>query len=80
MDLEIFILSEVRQRKTNTIRYHLFVESNVNDTKGLICRTETNSYFKPILCLPYVTQLWGGKKWECENNRYMNNIYTLIND
>ena len=28
MDLEIIILSEVRQRKTNTICYHSYVESN----------------------------------------------------
>ena len=27
MDLEIFILSEIRQRKTNIIRHHLYVES-----------------------------------------------------
>ena len=27
MDLEIIILSEVRQRKTNIKRYHLYVES-----------------------------------------------------
>ena len=27
VDLEIVILSEVRQRKTNTIWYHLYVES-----------------------------------------------------
>ena len=27
MDLEIIKLSEVRQRRTNIIRYHLFVES-----------------------------------------------------
>ena len=27
MDLEIIILSEVGQRKTNIIRYHLYVES-----------------------------------------------------
>ena len=27
MDLEIVILSEVSQIKTNTIRYHLYVES-----------------------------------------------------
>ena len=27
MDLEIITLSEVRQRKTNIIRYHLYVES-----------------------------------------------------
>ena len=29
MDLEVIILSEVRQRKTNTIWYHLYVESNL---------------------------------------------------
>ena len=27
-DIEVFILSEVRQRKTNFIWYHLYVESN----------------------------------------------------
>ena len=27
MDLEIILLSEVSQRKTNIIRYHLYVES-----------------------------------------------------
>ena len=29
MDLEIIILSEVRKRKTNTIRYHLYVEFKI---------------------------------------------------
>ena len=29
MDLEIIILSEVSQRKTNTIGYHLYVESKI---------------------------------------------------
>ena len=29
MGLEIIILSEVRQRETNTIRYHLYVESKI---------------------------------------------------
>ena len=28
MDLEIIILREISQRKTNTICYHLYVESN----------------------------------------------------
>ena len=32
MDLEIVILSEVRQRKTNIIRYHLYVESKKKGT------------------------------------------------
>ena len=32
MDLEIIILSEVSQRKTNIIWHHLYVESKKNDT------------------------------------------------
>ena len=28
VDMEIIILSEISQRKTNIIRYHLYVESN----------------------------------------------------
>ena len=35
MELEIIILSEVSQRETSII-YHLNVDSNKNDTKGLI--------------------------------------------
>ena len=53
MDLEIIILSEVRQRKTNIIWYHLCVESNKNDTKEPIYKTETNTPIsKPILWSP----------------------------
>ena len=34
MDLEIIVLSEVSQtRKVAIVRYHLYVESNKNDTK-----------------------------------------------
>ena len=40
MDQEIIILSEARQTKTNIIRYHLYVESNKNDTKELNYKTE----------------------------------------
>ena len=41
MDLEIIIQSEVRQRKTNTICYHLYVESlKKKDTNGLIYKPE----------------------------------------
>ena len=36
-DLEIIILSEVRQTETY-IWYHLYVESNKNDTKKLFIR------------------------------------------
>ena len=42
MDLEIIILSEISQRKTNII-YHLYVESKKNDTNELIYRTETDT-------------------------------------
>ena len=45
MDTEIIVLSEVSQGKTNII-YHLYVESNENDTKQLIYKTDTNSHFK----------------------------------
>ena len=43
MDLEIIILSEVSQRKTNIIWHHLYVESQKNDTNELIYKTETDS-------------------------------------
>ena len=35
-DLEMIILSEVIQRKTNIIRLHLYVESKKNGTKEFI--------------------------------------------
>ena len=43
MDLEIIILNEVRQRKTNIIRYHLYVESKNNNKNELFYKTETES-------------------------------------
>ena len=42
MDLDIIILSEVSQTKTNTI-YHLYVKSKKNDTNELIYKTEIDS-------------------------------------
>ena len=42
MDLEIIILSEVSQRKTN-IWYCLYVQSKKNDTNKCIYKTETGS-------------------------------------
>ena len=42
MDLEITILSEVSQRKTNIIWYHLYVESKIWYNE-LIYKTETDS-------------------------------------
>ena len=41
MDLEVIILNEVRQRKTNIILYHLYVESEKNDTNEHIYKTES---------------------------------------
>ena len=43
VELEIVILSEVRERKTNTISYCLYWESLKNDTDKLIYKTETDS-------------------------------------
>ena len=48
IDLEIIILNEVAQRKTN-VSYHLYVESKKKgDTSELICTTETDSE-KPMV-------------------------------
>ena len=33
MDLEIVILSEISQRKTNSIRYHLYMDSKIKKIK-----------------------------------------------
>ena len=43
MGLEIIILSEVSQTKTDIILYHLHVESKKNDTNELIYKTELDS-------------------------------------
>ena len=41
VDLEIIMLSEVKQRKTNIIWYHLYVELEKNDKNQLIYKRET---------------------------------------
>ena len=63
MDLEIITVSgEVSQIKTNTVCYHLYVESNIIIKKELIYKTETNLQIsKPILWLPQVTPLRVGR-------------------
>ena len=63
MDLEIITVSEVNQRKTNIIWYHLYVESNLkNDTNELTYKTETDSHIsKSNLWLP--KGKCGGKWW-----------------
>ena len=40
MDLDVIILSEVRQRKTN-VRYDLYVEFLKNDTNEFIYKTDS---------------------------------------
>ena len=42
MDLEIIIVSEMSQRK-KIICYHLHVETNKNDAKELLYKTEADS-------------------------------------
>ena len=61
IDLEITILSEVRQTKTNIILYCLYVQSKKKkDTNELICKTERDSQTqKTNLWLPRGT-VWGG--------------------
>ena len=41
-DLKIIILTEVSQRKTNTMWYHLYVESKKVDTNELIYKAQTD--------------------------------------
>ena len=49
MDLEVFILSEVTQRKNIIIRYHSHVEFHFKKViNGLIYKTETYRYQKQI--------------------------------
>ena len=53
MDLEIIILSEVSQTKTNVIWYPLYVEFLKKDTSEFIYKTETVSQASETnLCLP----------------------------
>ena len=60
LDLENIILSE-SQRKTNTIWYHLYVESKDNTSES-IYKTETDSQTqKTNLCLPKGKGREGGR-------------------
>ena len=43
MDLEIVILTEVSQRRRNTIKHPLLQNLNRNDTNEIIYKTETDS-------------------------------------
>ena len=57
MDLEIIVLSEVSQTKTNII-YHFYVESKNKDTNELIYKTEIDP--KTNLLLPSFPKGKGG--------------------
>ena len=53
MDLELIILSEVSQTKTNIMWYHLFVDDKNNDTNEHIYKIETDlQILKRHLWLP----------------------------
>ena len=52
MDLEIVILSEVSQRKTNIIWYHLYGETLKNDIDEIIHKTERLTVVENKLMLP----------------------------
>ena len=43
VDSDMVVASEVRQRKTDTMRYHLHVASEKTDTSELVYKTETGS-------------------------------------
>ena len=53
-DLEIIILRKVTQRKTDIIWYHLYMESNKNDTKELIKQKQTHRFNE---------QMYGYQSW-----------------
>ena len=62
MDLDIIILSEVSQEKTNTTWYYLYMESKYEANK-LIYETETGSQtYRTDLWLPRME--WEGMDWE----------------
>ena len=62
MDLAIIILTYVSQTKTNTVWYHLYVESKKKkDTNELIYKTEqTHRHRKQIYGYQRGKGVWGG--------------------
>ena len=65
IELRILILSEIRQRKPNTIWYHLYVESEFSHKRTYL--RSRNRLTERASCS------WrrdgGGMDWECEINR-----------
>ena len=58
------------QRKTNTIGYHLYVESNTNVTKELIYKTEAHDFKIKFRVTKGQTVAGGGITWEDGINTY----------
>ena len=76
MDLEIIMLSEVSQRKTSIICYHLYVESKKkkNDTNELIYKTETLTDLENKVMAARRKGWGGGIDWEFGTD----NVHTAI--
>ena len=62
MDLENIILSEVSQRKTNTIGYHLFVEFKIRH-RCTYLQTETDTHTEVRLVLAKREKGSGRGRW-----------------
>ena len=73
MDLKTITVSEVSQTKTNDYIITYMQNQIKNDKKNLFLKQKQTQISKPILRLPEVKPLGGGKNWEGENN-----IYTLV--
>ena len=68
------VLSEVSQRKTNTVWYHLCVESKIWH-KWLACKTERDSQTEDRLVVPRLEGWW--TDWKFEVNRCKLFIQTI---
>ena len=69
MDLEIIILSEVRQRKTNTTWYHLHVDSKMRHKWIYLQNRNRLTDIENRLVVSNGEGVWGGMGWEFGINR-----------
>ena len=74
MNLEIIILSEANQRKTDVIGYHLHVKTLKRDTNELVYKAETDS--QTLLLKGNVGR--GGLSWEVEIDIYTRLLLLLL--
>ena len=77
LDLEISILSEVRKRKTNGIKYHLHVESNTTQMNSCIKQKQPH---REQICVAKGKEIEGSVEWEVEVGRYKLLDIKWIND